>query len=294
MTLNKHQWELISQSVINTRQNERVQQQSVYRLFQALIKNDDVLFRRLQEAGVVLDAPLHKNGDSSVPGAEEFFPMDYPFDQITPVGYAAFTDDVDMLMKLYNNGADILFPGATGRDALGLAAWNRSVHAWDWLRDTAMDTGLSIVWNQRSSDGKRTTRLMDAVVRRCVFAVQEIASRVDVSAWDNTGRTALHYNFLQDPYTDVDLQIARILVEYGAPVHVEDHDGVSVAALAVTPEQEALMDNVMLRQVSEEARLRAEDQRNKLKANAPEPERDPSEPQFPQIQKPVKFKRPLM
>lgn len=294
MSLNKQQWDLISHSVMASRQNDRIQQQSMYRVFQALSDGDDIMLRRLLENGVVLDLALHKDGDAAAPRADEFFPSDYPFNTITPVLWAAFNNDVPTLKVLYEYGADILFPAVGGRDAMTMAAWNNSVHTWDWLRDTAMEHGISIPWNQRSNDGKRTTRLMDAVVRRCTFAVQEIASRVDVGLWDATGKTALHHNFLQDPYTDVDYQIARILVDYGSPTRVQDQEGVSVAALASTPEQQALMDNVMLREISEEARLKAEDQRNRIKASQPQPEKDPTEPGFPQIQKPVRFKKPFM
>jgi len=291
MSLNSRQWNLISESVLKTRQNERIQQQAMYRLFQALSNGDDDMLRRLLENGVVLDLALHKNGESAAPRADEFFPADYPFNQMTPVLWAAFNNDVPTLKILYEYGADILFPAVAGRDALTLAMWNNAVGAWSWLRDTAHEHGMNIPWNQRSNDGKRITRLMDAVRLRNLFAVQEIVTHVDVACWDAQGRTALHHNFLQDPYTDVDYQIARVLVDFGAPTRVEDHEGVSVVALAATPEQEALMDNVLLREISEEARLKAEDQRNRLKANQDQPERDPTEPGFPQIQKPVKFKR---
>lgn len=291
MSINKSQWDLISETISGTRHNERVQQQLLYRAFKALDDEDEFMLRQLIDNGLLLDFALLKKGDVSAPGAEEFFDVNYPANEITLACWAAYNDKVSALKLLDECGADILFPTASGRDALAMAAWNNSIHAWRWIIGTANEKGWNIAWNQRSSDGKRTTRLMDAVVKRNLVAVKEIASHVDVSAWDYSGKTALHYNFLQDPYEDIDLQIARILIDYGAPTKVEDHDGVSVIALASTPEQEALMDNVMLKEISMEAKAKADAQRNKLKAKEPEPARDPTEPGFPQIQKPVKFKR---
>lgn len=294
MSLNKNQWELITQTVMGTRSAERIEQQGLYRLFQSIVNGDDYMIRRLIEHGVMLDGALLKEGETCAPGAIEFFPVDFPYNHITPVTWAAYNDNVDALSVLYDNGADLLFPSIAGRDAMTVASWNNSVKAWDWIKKTTVESGLNISWNQRSNDGKRITRLMDAVIHRCVFAVKDIANQVDVSAVDAIGRTALHHNFLQDPYTEDDTVIARILIDYGAPVRVEDHDGVSVAALANRSEHEMLLDNALLRQVTEEAHLRAEAQRNRLKASQPEGPKDPSDPGFPQIQKPVKFKRPLM
>lgn len=293
MTLNKREWEVVSHSITHQRQNERVQQQSLYRVLEALSKRNDIILEKLVETGVFLDAPLLKSGDSAAPNASAMFPLDYPFDRITPMGWAAYTDDVAALERLYNLGADPSFPGPQNRDALWMALWGNSVHAWDWLKNIIADTH-GINWNMRSTDGHRTTRLMDAVVRKNIFAVRDIIPNVDVSAVDYVGRTALHYNLLQDPYTEIDLQIGRMLVEYGAPIESEDHEGVAPAALAHTSEQQALMDNAILASVSLEAHARAEAQRNHISAQEPVAQPDPTEPGFPQIQKPVRFKKPFM
>ena len=91
------------------------------------------------------------------------------------------------------------------------------------------------------------------------------------------------------------MQIAQLLVEYGAPVTTEDHEGVSPAALAQTPEQKSFIDYANLKEITMEAYERAQKQRRQLEADTPTPApSDPSEPNFPQIQKPVRFKKPLM
>lgn len=292
--MEKHQWALISKTVSGTRQQERMSQQAVFRLIDSLKKQDDVMFRQILDMGISPDAPMFIYSDIAPPLAKEMVPSSYPYDFVTPLAWAAVHDDVEALAKLVEAGADVSFPGPTGRDVLWLAMIHNTFHAWTWIKNHYDQMGLDIPWNARSADGKRTTRLMDAVVHRNLEAVQDMMGRVDVSAVDNTGRTALHYNFLQNPYTDVDSAIARLLINYGAPVHTEDHEGVAPLSLANTPEQEALLDVALLTQVTEEARLRAQQQRNQLEAKQPSPERDPSEPTFPQIQKPVIFKRPKL
>lgn len=170
-----------------------------------------------------------------------------------------------------------------------------AIHSWDYLVRHCSDNGFGVSWSSRTTDGRRITRLMDAVVRRNVSAAKDIIPNIDVNAIDNNGRTALHLNFLQDPYTDADVQIARLLIEYGAPVNEEDHEGVTPASLASTPEQFALLDRAQLAQITEDVQRRAQLQRQHLKAQEPEkPNSDPTDPGFPQIQRPVKFKKPLM
>ena len=294
MALNRREWDLISHAVSTQRQDERVQQQALFRLFQSVVNRDEDLLARVVKSGTPLDAPLFLGGPSASPLADQFRPLDYPFDQITAMGWAAFTDDVQALKTLYSYGADPQFPGPTGRDPLWMALLGGAIHAWDWLKDVGLQTPYGISWSMRTADGKRTTRLMDAVVRRNFQAAKDIAPLVDLAAVDHTGRTALHYNFLQDPYTDVDEQIARLLIEYEAPIRAEDHEGVSPAALAQTPAQEALVERAALAEISAEVHARAQAQREHLQAVEPTPTPDPSEPQFPQIQKPVKFKKPFM
>lgn len=291
MSIDKDQWNLITTSVVNTRQEDRVQQQMLYRLFESVKNNDSDMIKKLLHQGLFIDAPFYKSGTIAVPLASQIFPSDYPFQEITASGLASYTGDVDGLSLLCTYGSDIFFPVSHGRDVLNLAILSGQNTIWDWIIHYAEDKQLSIPWNQRATDGTRLTRLMDAVIHRAFFAVQDIVSHVNVAAWDSTGKTALHHNFLQDPYTELDHQIAQLLIEYGAPTHVEDYEGVSIAALANKAEHEAVLDKAVLLNVTAEAKLKAEEQRNKIKASAPEPERDPSEPQFPQIQKPVKFKR---
>lgn len=300
MSLNKKEWDVVSKTVSAQRQNERVQQQAIYRLFEALETNNQSMVQKLIENTTPLDFPLFFSSsdplhapkvvrDSVVPGADNFKPIDYPFGHITPMGWAAWRDDVDMLDYLERLGADPHFPGADGRDAMWMALWNDAIHAWDWFCDRSPN------WALRTADGKRTTRLIDAVRRRSVHAVRTLVNHVDVSAFDMTGRTALHYNFLQNPYTDADAQIARLLVEYGAPVNSEDHEGVTPAALAQTPEQMAAVQMAELTIISEQAREAAARQRAHLEAQSPTPKPDdPSDPGFPQIQKPVQFKKRIM
>ena len=287
-------WDVISQTASSTRQEERMRQQAVYRLIQSLEQGDDVIFRKLLQMNIPVDAPLYIKGDTASPLSKEMVPEDFAFEFITPACWAAMHDDVTSLQKLLNAGSDLSFPGPTGRDPLWFALLNSAVHSWDFIKDQAEEHGLEISWNARTSDGKRTTRLMDAVVFMNLDAVRDLIGRVDLSAFDATGRTALHYNFLQDPYTEVDINIGKLLLNYGAPAEAEDYEGVSVASLAQTPEQQALLDKAVLSKISVEAFEKAQAQRDTLDAKKPTPEQDPSEPQFPQIQRPVIFKKPKM
>ena len=291
-------WNTISRTIDATRADERVKQQAVFRLIESLKNSDYIRFQSLLDAGISPDASMLLRGDASPPMAlelmEDKYLEHYPYDFITPLGWAALHDDVESSRRLVGAGADIAFPGPQGRDALWMALLGASIHTWDFLRNEYTRLGVDVPYSARTTDGKRTTRLMDAVVRRNVTAVADMIKYVPLDAVDYTGRTALHYNFLQDPYNEIDSQIGKMLIQYGAPVQGEDHEGVSPASLAQTPEQTILINRSILAEVTMEAHERAQAQRNQIEANKPGPDMDPSEPAFPQIQKPVRFKTPKM
>jgi len=297
--MKKEAWNAVSHTVATTRQNDRVKQQQVYRLIEALKKTDDVMFKKLIDMGVSPDTPLYLEGDISSPMAKDLF-LDVPaattlkMDFVTPLGFFALSDDVGPMQKLVKSGADLSFPGFHGRDPLWLSMIASAPNAWDFIKSYFVSTGQDIPWRARTSNGKRTTRLMDAVLHRNLDAVRDIIGHVKVDDTDFSGKTALHYNFLQEPYTEIDAQIGRLLVSYGAPVEAEDHDGVAPAALALAPEQKVLIDAAVLSKMTQEAFDRAQSQRTKIDHDNIVKPTDPSDPGFPQIQRPVRFKKPLM
>ena len=297
--MKKEAWDAVSHTVSVTRQNERVRQQHAFRLVEALKKNDDVMFKKIMSMGISPDTPLYLEGDTASPLAKDLF-ADVPvfsslrMDFVTPLGFFAISDDVVAMDKLLKADADLSFPSYHGRDPLWLSMIASAPNAWDFIKSYFASTGQEIPWRARTSNGKRTTRLMDAVVHRNLDAVRDIIGHVNVGDSDYSGRTALHYNFLQDPYTEIDMNIGRLLVNYGAPVEAQDHDGVVPAALALAPEQKVLIDAAVLSKMTQEAFDRAQGQRQKMDMENIVKPSDPTEPGFPQIQKPVRFKKPLM
>lgn len=75
--MKKEAWNAVSHTVAATRQNDRVKQQQVYRLIEALKKTDDVMFKKLIDMGVSPDTPLYLEGDISSPMAKDLF-LDVP------------------------------------------------------------------------------------------------------------------------------------------------------------------------------------------------------------------------
>lgn len=290
-----HAWELIQSTHAAQRLDGLIMQQAIVRLFEALDKRDDVALRTLMERGIAPDSPLYKDGEISDPTAVKYFPENFPWSSITAMGWAAWTGKIDAMEKLIALGADPWLAAAGGRDSLWLAGLGGNPDALKFLEEHIPENASAGFWNARSTGGMRRTRLMEMVTARNVDAVDLCISGrgIDLHAVDKMGRTALHLNMLQDPYTDEDQQIGRMLVDYGAPVRVEDHDGVSPAALATSPEQEAIMRVAGLMEVAEEARLKAMAVKAEEQAlkNGPVP-LSPDDADFTQIRKMPKMNRP--
>lgn len=288
--MNKNQWKVISESVTGQRQHNRIQQQSIYRLFEAIVGGDEKTMDELIEQGVSLDSSIITNSDMQSPMAYRFFPEDYPHNQITPLAMASFKGDVEMVEFLLKKGADATFPLPTGKDSLWIACLAGSESVWDCLKDFMLNSITGINWKLRTNDGHRTTRLIDAVVNRRLFAVKDILGNVDLDAVDSEGKTALHHNLAQDPYTESDIEIARLLIEYGAPVNVEDNDGVIPVAMIQTQEQEVIFEPSSLFEATPQAKQLAKKQRLHKEALKPStPSSDPTEPSFPAIKRSPNF-----
>ena len=284
----KNQWQSIVETASAQSRNNRLRQQELYRLFESL-KNKRRHEFDLAAKNTPLDIPLLLSGTDASPLAGNFKPENYKFNLITPMTWAACNDDVESLNWLIDAGADPSMPSVDGRDPLWMASIFNSANAWDWLLDHTTR------WNARTVDGKRTTRLIDAVISSNVYAVKDLIMHgIDGKAVDNTGRNALHYNFLQNPYTDNDQTIGRMLVDYGVPSDAKDHEGVAPVALAENEAQQALMEKSLLMKVAAEELEYAKAQRLHLEATKPRlspSEADPTEPGLPQITKPQKPKR---
>lgn len=292
--MNTAEWNRITRTVDATRQDERVRQQALFRLFQALQSHDEGLVDRLVATGLLLDAPVRLTGAEAPPLIGALVTQDMGSDRATAAGWCAASNNVQGLQMLRAAGADLASVGPSGRDPLWHAGRNTAREAWEYLIEVATEEQWSIAWNARVNDAHRRTRLMELVLARNLEAVMAVVAGADLAAVDGEGRTALHHNLLQDPYTEDDARIGRVLSEYGAPAAAEDREGVTPAALAATPEQQAIIDRAILAEVSADAARKAQAQRDHIKSQEPLPERDPSDPGFPQIQRPVRFKRPIM
>ncbi|MBN6710009.1 ankyrin repeat domain-containing protein [Haemophilus haemoglobinophilus] len=77
-----------------------------------------------------------------------------------------------------------------------------------------------VVLNLKVND---KTRLIEAVENSNVKAVRILLNHgVNVEEKDKDGRTALHYNFIKDPYTENDRQIGILLTVVGLSPFEED------------------------------------------------------------------------
>lgn len=263
----------------------RIAQQRLFRLAQALNAQNLDMAQRFVNDGAPVDEPLlFDEKDGAVPNARSVLPSCLvPEDDavcpppITLLGMAATTDDIDRIAWLLKQGSgpDMLMP-KTGKDAAWLAMEHNALAAYTQLMSQGLSPSL------RLSDGSRRTRLIAATLCRAQAVVHDLIQRkVDLNAYDAQGRTALHHNLVQDPYTDDDLSIARLLLDKGANPNIEDNNGIPAHALAKSEIQQALMTGFRLAQITDEAR-------RKLNEKPVDPDAlDPaSDPGIPQVRRP--------
>lgn len=271
------------------------QQQRLFRLFQAMRANDLDQAQDLLDAGAPIDLPLQlSEAAGGPPRAEQFRFHELPeLASLTVLGYAAGRGEYDHVIWLLQRMASVSAPFSGGRDAAWLAMEMGQVDIMSSLLDKGASIGL------RVKDGKDTTRLIAATRAGNLQAVEALLQRkARPNAYDAVGRTALHYNFEKDPYTDADLQIGRLLIDWGGNPAAMDQAGTLPADLAHCDPQYAL-----LRAHGLERRLRQADPDVVEPESQPEAEPDgfdpkdivrpsPDDPGTPQLNRVPVFKKP--
>lgn len=280
-------------SIDGNRQHHNSQQQRLFRLFQALREDDLDFAAKLIEEGAPLDLPLLlREEDGAVPRAAQFGFEEVPsLTNVTALGYAAGRGAEDHVMWLLSQMASISAPFSGGRDAAWLAMEMGQIGIMSMLLEKGVRVDLRI----RPSYGP--TRLIAATKLSNYDAADVLVhSKARVSAYDDRGRTALHYNFDKDPYTKIDYQIGQLLIDWGGIPGAMDKDGVTVAALAHCDPQRALLRAHGISKELDEV----EKEMGRKKLLEEEPEFDPKDivrpapddPGIPQINKVPVFKKP--
>lgn len=292
--ISQSEWKRMAASIDGSVQHANAQQQRLFRLFQALRANDLEMATRLIEDGAPIDMPLKlREKDGGPPRAEQFrFEELEDVVALTALGYAAGRGEYDHVKWLIRHQATINAPFSRGRDA----AWIAMEMGQTEVLEILLNAGIIV--DQRLSDGSDTTRLIAATKLSNLDAVSLlIEKKARINAFDARGRTALHYNFEKDPYAQVDVEIGRMLIDWGGTPAAVDLEGTSPADLAHTDIQYAL-----LRQYGLEKKLNITESPVSPKEPAPVAEEDfdqkkivrpeAGDPGLPQLAKVPVFKKP--
>ncbi len=141
-------------------------------------------------------------------------------DEITILGISAFMNDESSVLWLLQHGAHVNTPFDNGRDALWLAMSRGNNRVMSLLKQN----GASVRWSLPNEDN--VNRLIFATRLSSVESVLWLkANKQDMLSADSHGRTALHYNFMQDPYAESDQRIAEILLAEGLTPNTVDDFG---------------------------------------------------------------------
>ena len=299
--IGRTEWNRIANSLDGSVHHHNSQQQRIFRLFQALRAGNVDESERWLRDGAPLDVPLILDEDQGgPPKAEQFRVGDIDgLNKITALGYAAGRGDLDQVKWLLRRGASVSSPFAMGRDA----AWVAMEMEQPAILSFLIERGAPV--NLRLNTPDERTRLIDATMRSDLESVEILlSSKAKVGLHDERGRTALHHNFAKDPYTEVDLEIGRRLIDWGGNPAVVDLNGTATQDLAHSDSQYAL-----LRQHGLEKSFKAFDDNvrpvQRVPAStpdepAPEDVFDPKdivrpeagEPGIPQLNKAPVFKKP--
>lgn len=228
-SISQQEWSLRRDSFEGRTEEVRLNQQRLFRVFQALAKQDHAMGVKYLADGAPIDLPLilDDQDPKAIPNAGNWRPVGGEHLQsVTLLGWAAGNGDIDNVKWLLRHGAE---PSQTFSGNID-AAWLAMEQGNDDIHRILIERGAAP--SLRRKDEFSTTRLMAAVMGAHVNAVRHILTRLlDVNAVNKRGQTALHLNFAKDPYTDEDADIARMLLDKNANPNMEDLDGVPPHAL---------------------------------------------------------------
>lgn len=138
----------------------------------------------------------------------------------------SFFDLAQFLIKIGANPSVMV----NDKDAIWLSLQKQS---YDFL-----DLFYSNKCRQNPKKETGETPLIYATKNSDLRAVEIIAYKVNVNQKDNTGSTALHYNFMKtDPSSD-DVAIAKILMACGADTNARNLEGISCQDISRTTEND--------------------------------------------------------
>lgn len=219
------------------------EQQQLWRLVQYLDKQDYEKATALLDRGVAVDQLIRNPAvdNEGAPALGMYFQhigktLNFEPENLTALAIFAHENKPEPLAWLLANGAQANMAIDKGMDAAWVALLADADEAYDML----MEAGAAP--SRVLTDGTRFTRLMMATVRRKVDAVSDMLRRhVNVGAFDNRGRLALHWSLSQDPYQEEDKEITRLLVLGHSSLEFEDNEGVTPEHRLTNPDQIALM-----------------------------------------------------
>lgn len=236
--IGRSEWNRIAASLDGSVVHHNSQQQRLFRLFQALRAGNLDDASKLLHDGAPVDMPLFlEEAKGGPPRAEQFkFTNLENLYSITALGYMAGQGDLESVTWLLKQGASVSSPFAHGRDAAWVAMEMGQPALLEYLLRMGADVNLSL------DKLDRRTRLIEATKMSNVEMVEILVNRkARVGLFDNRGRTALHYNFEKDPYTEDDVTIGRLLIEWGGTPAAEDLAGTTPADLAHSDIQYAIL-----------------------------------------------------
>ena len=191
--MNNEEWKIINQSnndYINQQENKK---RMVKKLLDYVSKNDKEKIKTLKP--YISFSEVYDN-------------------KVTALSIATLNNDLDMVSFLINNGASVNTIFDDGIDVIWLAL-SKGNH--NLLKYFLKNGGIV---NFKYGEH---TRLIQAVEASDVEAVKTLLNYgVNVNEKDNQGRTALHYNFFKNPYTENDKQIGILLTVVGLNPLEED------------------------------------------------------------------------
>lgn len=235
------EWDTLSHSLEARDQTKKEINASVISLIEAVEKRDKNEIERLIAEGAPLNMSL--NGD------------------VTPLVAAIENDDLDMVHFLISKGAIVTHKLTNGIDAAWIAMLNKNNKIFLEL----MKVG-NVLINARKSDTAETRLIAATQVSNLIAVKLFLQSKVRINDYDSKGRTALHHNLLKTPYTEIDGEIGRLLLQFNGNPNQEDNEGITPAAFAETPEQLAILEGVDIAPITPEML-----QKVKLVKNPPAP-----------------------
>lgn len=294
--IGRTEWDRISASLDGGVIQKNAQQQRLFRLFQALRAGDLDTSEKWLRDGAPLDMPLILDeAKGGPPRAEQFRFAELEAQSIysiTALGYMAGRGELEAVEWLLKRGASVTAPFAHGRDAAWIAMEMSQPALLEYLLDKGAPVNLSL------DRQDRRTRLIEATKMSNVEMVEILLHRkAKVTYHDIRGRTALHYNFEKDPYTDDDLTIGRLLIDWGGIPGAEDLKGTTPADLAHTDMQYAMLRQHGLEKKWEQGFDHAPVAPEELEEDVPFDPKDivrpeVGDPGLPQLNKAPIFKKP--